>query len=104
MAPKPPKFKPMEKEKAGFASHFRRSAYFPSHHRLTAVLGADVGPPVRGFKRYSALAASACRQRAADNSVLVFLEFPNCQSPRAYGWAYLTLTRKGWHLWASHPV
>ncbi len=67
-------------------------------------LGADFGPPVRGFKRYSALAARACGRSAADSSVLVFLEFPNCQLPCAYSWAYLTLTRNGWPLWTSYQV
>jgi hypothetical protein len=67
-------------------------------------LGADVGPPIRGFKRYMALAARACGRRAANDSVLVFLEFPNCQLPCANAWAYLTFTRTGWHLWTSYQV
>jgi hypothetical protein len=46
-----------------------------------APLGGDVGPPIRGFMRYVALASRACGPRAAEWSVLVILEFPNCQLP-----------------------
>jgi hypothetical protein len=67
-------------------------------------LGADFGPAIRGFKNYVTLAARACGLRAADNSVLVFLQFPNCQLPCSNSWAYLTFTRKGWHLWTSYQV
>lgn len=70
----------------------------------TGPVGADFGPPVRGFKRYVALAARACGPRAASSSVLVFLEFPNCQLSCSNSWAYLTPTQSGWHLWTSYQV
>ena len=69
-----------------------------------APLGGDVGPPIRGFKRYVALASRACGRRAAEWSVLVILEFPNCQLSCSNGWAYLTPTQSGWHLWTSYQV
>jgi hypothetical protein len=50
------------------------------------------------------LAAHACGSRTADASVLVFLEFPYCQLPCAFGWAYATRTRNGWRLWTSYQV
>jgi hypothetical protein len=69
-----------------------------------APLGADAGPPIRGFKRYVALASRACGRRAAEWSALVILQFPNCQLPCSNGWAYLTPTQRGWHLWSSYQV
>ena len=61
-------------------------------------------PPVRGLSRYEALAARACGRKAALASVLVFLQFPECQIPCSFGWAYLTPTRAGWHLWTSYQL
>jgi hypothetical protein len=69
-----------------------------------APLGNDVGPPIRGFKRYVAMASRACGRRAAEWSALVILQFPNCQLPCSNGWAYLTPTHTGWHLWTSYQV
>lgn len=61
-------------------------------------------PPVRGLGRYGTFAARACGRKAALASVLVFLQFPSCQLPCSFGWAYLTPTRGGWHLWTSYPL
>jgi hypothetical protein len=61
-------------------------------------------PPVRGLDRYVTLAARACGRKTALSSVLVFLQFPYCQIPCSFGWAYLTPTRAGWHLWTSYKV
>ena len=61
-------------------------------------------PVVRGLDRYETLAARACGRKAAIESVLVFLQFPSCQLPCSIGWAYLTPTRAGWHLWTSYQV
>jgi hypothetical protein len=59
---------------------------------------------VRGLRRYETVAARACGKTAAIASVLVFLEFPNCQLPCAFGSAYVTPTRSGWHLWTSYQI
>jgi hypothetical protein len=70
-------------------------------------LGGQEGgfrPPVGGLGRYSTLAARACGRTAALASVLVFLQFPECQIPCSFGWAYVTPTRAGWHLWTSSQV
>jgi hypothetical protein len=67
-------------------------------------LGPDYAPRIRGLDRYEKLAARACGLRAANASVLVFLQFPNCQLPCSLSWAYLTRTRGGWHLWTSYQV
>ena len=61
-------------------------------------------PPVRGLNQYVTLAARACGKKTALSSVLVFIQFPLCQSPCSFGWAYLTPTRAGWHLWTSYKV
>jgi hypothetical protein len=66
--------------------------------------GGGFLPPVRGLERYETLAARACGRKAAFASVLVFLQFPNCQLSCSYSWAYLTPTRAGWHLWTSYQV
>ena len=57
---------------------------------------------IRGLGKHEELAARACGTRTARASVLVFLEFPNCQLPCSFGWAYVTRTRRGWHLWTSY--
>jgi hypothetical protein len=61
-------------------------------------------PRVRGLERYVKIAGAACGRRTADASALVFLEFPDCQLPCAYQWAYITRLRRGWRLWTSYPV
>ena len=61
-------------------------------------------PPVGGLTRYATIAARGCGRAAALASVLVFLQFPECQLPCAFGWAYVTSTRSGWHLWTSYQV
>ena len=68
--------------------------------------GPDSGfrPAVRGLDRYETLAARACGKKVALESVLVFLQFPSCQLPCSIGWAYLTPTRAGWHLWTSYQI
>jgi hypothetical protein len=66
--------------------------------------GGGYRPPVRGLGRYETLAARACGRKAALASVLVFLQFPECQLPCSFGWAYVTPTRAGWHLWTSSQV
>jgi hypothetical protein len=65
---------------------------------------AGIRPPVRGLGRYETFAARACGRKAALASVLVFLQFPSCQLPCSFGWAYVTPTRAGWHLWTSYQV
>jgi hypothetical protein len=60
--------------------------------------GAFLPARVQGLSRYEKLAARACGTKAAHESVLVFLGFPNCQLSCAFSWAYLTPTRAGWHL------
>jgi len=67
-------------------------------------LGGGLTPPVRGLDRYEQFAVRACGRTAAQASVLVFLQFPNCQIPCAFGWAYVTPTRPGWHLWTSIQI
>jgi hypothetical protein len=67
-------------------------------------LGGYTRPAVRGLDRYESFAVRACGRTAALASVLVFLQFPNCQLPCSFGWAYLTPTRAGWHLWTSYQV
>jgi hypothetical protein len=67
-------------------------------------LGESFLPPVRGLDRYKRFAVRACGRNAALASVLVFLQFPYCQNPCAFSWAYLTPTRAGWHLWTSYQV
>lgn len=61
-------------------------------------------PPVRGLSRYETFAARACGRKVALASVLVFLQFPSCQLPCSFGWAYVTPTRAGWHLWTSYQL
>jgi hypothetical protein len=65
-------------------------------------LGSE--PPIRGLGRYARVATRACGSRTAAASVLVLLEFPYCQLPCAFGWAYATRTRNGWRLWTSYQV
>jgi hypothetical protein len=66
--------------------------------------GSSFLPPVQGLTRYETLAARACGRTTALASVLVFLQFPECQLPCSFGWAYVTPTRAGWHLWTSYQV
>jgi hypothetical protein len=61
-------------------------------------------PPLRGLGRYAKIAERACGMRTARASVLVFLDFPYCQLPCAFGWAYVTRTRRRWRLWTSYQV
>ena len=63
--------------------------------------GGGFRPRVSGLGRYATLAARACGRTAELASVLVFLQFPECQLPCSFGWAYVTPTRAGWHLWTS---
>ena len=65
-------------------------------------LGTYTRPAVRGLDRYERFAIRACGRSTAGASVLVFLQFPNCQLPCSFGWAYVTPTRAGWHLWTSY--
>jgi hypothetical protein len=67
-------------------------------------LGGGLLPTVRGLDRYKRFAIRACGRTAALASVLVFLQFPYCQIPCSFSWAYLTPTRSGWHLWTSYRV
>ena len=68
-------------------------------------LGGTFRPArVRGLSRYETVGARACGRQAAHESILVFLDFPNCQLPCSVSWAYLTRTRAGWHLWTSYRV
>jgi hypothetical protein len=61
-------------------------------------------PPVRGLDQYVRFAARACGKKTALSSVLVFIQFPLCQIPCSFGWAYLTPTRAGWRLWTSYTL
>jgi hypothetical protein len=67
-------------------------------------LGYGDVPQVRGLGRYLTFAAKACGLRTAKASVLVFLQFPYCQLPCSFGWAYVTPTHTGWRLWTSYRV
>jgi hypothetical protein len=53
-------------------------------------LGGRSRPAVQGLDRYERIAVRACGRTAALASVVVFLQFPNCQLPCAFGWTYLT--------------
>ena len=66
--------------------------------------GQGARPSVRGLDRYVALAARACGRKIALSSVLVFLQFPYCQIPCSLGWAYVTPTKAGWHVWTSYKA
>jgi hypothetical protein len=66
--------------------------------------GGGFLPAVRGLDRYKQFAVRACGRKAELASVLVFLQFPYCQLPCSFSWAYLTPTRAGWHLWTSYQV
>jgi hypothetical protein len=54
---------------------------------------------IRGIERYFSIAERACGSTTAISSVLVFLHFPNCQTPCSESWVYATSTTNGWLVW-----
>ena len=56
---------------------------------------------ITGTDPYFSIAKRACGSKAAITSVLVFLEFPNCQIPCGQSWVFATSTASGWHVWRA---
>ena len=59
-------------------------------------------PRLEGTNYYEKTAARACGQATARASLVAFLNFPDCQLACAYGFAYVTKTRRGWYMWTSY--
>ena len=56
---------------------------------------------IGGTQPYFSIAKRACGFKTAFASVLVFLDFPNCQLPCSRSWVYATSTARGWHVWGA---
>lgn len=79
---------------------------------ITALISADgTGygpggwpPPFKGTAFYRKTAVRACGRRVARDSLVAFIEFPDCQLACAYTFAYVTKTRRGWYMWTSYRI
>jgi hypothetical protein len=55
-------------------------------------------PRLKRTAYYERTATRACGTAAARASLVAFLNFPECQLACAYGFAYVTKTRRGWYV------
>ena len=63
-------------------------------------LGGGLGPKLPALNRYVNTASRRCGKRVAEASALALLQFPECQIPCSFGYAYVTGTRRGWRVWS----
>ena len=76
---------------------------------LVATYGTGYGPggsppPLRGTRFYLKTALHACGRAVAQASLVAFIQFPQCQLACSYNFAYVTETRRGWHMWTSYRI
>jgi hypothetical protein len=63
-------------------------------------LPITLGPKLPALDRYVEIAKRDCGRAVALSSALALLQFPECQIPCSFGYAYVTRTRRGWRVWA----